>query len=290
MAECVALIARDVADSCRFARLQALLSTVGATREPWLLSNFEPDAGSLQRLRQSNAQLRVARQANITDWKWRVFGGKLINYSKAAFLLWLLGEGRHCEKAWQIEDDVFYTGQWSLLFDAHAAQRSEDLLAPMAPVSTNWSFGAHCILAPQVSCRDARGDGQLIRVEWPLLRISQRLAGEVSHVLQTGGGHGFHEAILEPICARAKWGCVSAQLNVSHIGRLMGGHIGGVPRTAQTLEMLALDQRRGQAPANSSAASIPAGKVYHPVKCEADERLGAKAERWARAAADGTAT
>ena len=282
--ECVVFIARSVADGCRFARLQALLASAGSKREPWLLYNVEPDESSFTKLRFASPRLRLARQANVTSFAWKVFGGKLINYSKAAFLLWLLSEGKHCSHVWQIEDDVFYTGRWDRLFDAHDSQR-DDLLAltsPIAPTS-NWSFASHCVLGPQLSCREAHGNGQLVRVEWPLLRISQRLAEEVARV-QKEGGHGFHEAILEPVCARAKWACSSAPLLPAHIGRLVGGHIGGLPKTAQTLETLALHwPRSGPSTSSSSGAqtgSIPAGKVFHPVKCEADAELGAKAQRW----------
>ena len=282
--ECVVFIARSVADGCRFARLQALLASAGSKREPWLLYNVEPDESSLTQLRLASPRLRLARQANVTSFAWKVFGGKLINYSKAAFLLWLLSEGKHCSHVWQIEDDVFYTGRWDRLFDAHDSQR-DDLLAltsPLAPTS-NWSFASHCVLGPQLSCREAHGNGQQVRVEWPVLRISQRLAVEVARV-QKEGGHGFHEAILEPVCARAKWACSSAPLLPAHIGRLVGGHIGVLPKMAQTLETLALHWPRSRPSTSSSpgaqTGSIPAGKVFHPVKCEADAELGAKAQRW----------
>lgn len=224
--------------------------------------------------------LRFSRQQNVTSSAWRAFGGKLINYSKGAFLLWLLSEGSHCTHTWQIEDDVFFTGRWSHLFDAYA-HHNTDLIALTSEIkpTANWPWEAHCYIEPAVPCRR---DGQLLSVVWPLLRLSQRLAFELSRVLERGG-NGFHEAILQPVCARANW-CSHAPLGASDVGRLVAGHIGGVSKTQQTLEFLALNQSKGWRTNVSSEArqlGIPENRVWHPVKCEADERLGSKARRWA---------
>lgn len=278
--ECVVFLTRSVADSCRLGRLEALLETAGTERIPWLLYNVEPNATELLRLHARNPHLRLARQQNVTASAWRIFGGKMINYSKGAFLLWLLSEGSQCTHTWQIEDDVFFTGRWNTLFDAYA-QQDTDLVALTQTISPadNWPWEARgCFVEPNVPCRLG---GQLQSVVWPLLCLSRRLALELSHTFERGG-HGFHEAIMHPVCARARW-CSHAQLSAAHVGDIIAGHLGGVSKTQQTLELLALNLRKGWR-TNASRlqmSAVPENKAFHPVKCEADQLLGNKARRWA---------
>ena len=276
--ECVVFLARSVDDPCRMGRLASLLASAGRARDVWLLHNNTTEA-QLATLRRQYPQLLVAQQPAVPPGAWRLFGGKLINYTKAAFLLWLLADGpqARCAHAWQIEDDVFFTGRWRELFDAHAhASPRADIVATVSNSSADkWVWGSTCALNNNTRCPQV--EGQMANVFWPSMRISRRLAREVSRALGSGA-RGFHEALLMPVCTASSWGCEVAPLADGHIGLLATGHSPGVPRakSQQSLEWATSSGLVARGGAGSAA-----GRLYHPVKCEADAMLGAKAQQWA---------
>ena len=157
--ECVVFLTRSIASDCHFARLAALLATSG-NRTVWLLHNEPPDAASLGMLSARYPQLMLAQQPEITSAAWRTFGGKMIGYSKAAFLLWLLRNGSGCSRTWQIEDDVFFSGRWDELFDGHA-HMSADLLAPTGPLSEEGEYCSYvtCTSSFDQSTAGSSGSG-----------------------------------------------------------------------------------------------------------------------------------
>ena len=215
----------------------------------------------------------------------------MIGYSKASFVLWMLQNGSSCTHTWQVEDDTFFTGPWSTLFDAHMAH-SADLIAVTQATQLTWPHDSNCFVRRNQTHTDTgtrcRQAGQLLMVVWPLLRMSHRLASEISRVLIDERAKGFHEALVAPVCERAMW-CHIAPLSVAHVGRLVSGHSQETPKGARpTLELQA---RLAGGVAYDASAQPQANRIYHPVKCEADPGLGIKARRWAggSAAAPGAA-
>ena len=303
--ECVAFIAREVQTVCRSARFTALLETAGE-RLIWLLYTQDPDeASTFALLKSTYPRLRTVRQPAVTSPAWRTFGAQMIGYSKAAFLLWFIANGSSCQRTWQLEDDVFFTGRWDTIFDAHLSM-THDLIAPVQHVSNRTM---RYLRLPQChhgsgvdnpECGEFRGreDPEAQRAKncyldrttpcarrvqptitiWPLIRMSQRLAIELQQIMDVRGGHGFHEYLTDTACTNASW-CTRAPLQIDMIGELLSGHVGGLPKHAQTLKNLA--QLRHHA-LPGAATSISSNRVFHPVKCEADEGLGTQALIWAQ--------
>ena len=297
--ECVAIITRDVdehRDPCRFRRLAALVgsATGGGARDVFVLhaTNGSVRASSAAALQRAGP---VTLQPQPAAWgAWRAFGGKITGYSKASFLLWLLHErsARHCTRAWQVEDDVFFTGPWWRLFEAHASSRA-DLVADhqiFSPASApRGGTTEPCFLNKTARCVDVAPTV----VIWPLLRLSRSLAMEVARTLTPRtGGAGFHEWLTGAVCRRASPQCVMQQLNQSVVGRVASGHSPGFKfKLQQSLEELCscglIPQRSGaerkrlNQRTNRTAREYPSDRAYHPVKCEADASLGRKALRFA---------
>jgi hypothetical protein len=290
--ECVVFLTRSASDSCRLGRLASILGSVGTGgREVWLLQSNSTSAEALAALReyeQTDApfRLRVWQQPAVPPGAWRLFGGQLINYAKAAFLLWMITAGMDCSHVWQIEDDVFFTGPWHELFDEYAHSR-HDLVAARELALADWTWARTCWLPNSTACASLRSDGRLVNVFWPILRISRSLALEVGGLLdnyrhgphshqKVHGGVGFHEALLVPACRRASWQCTITGLAANHVGRLASGHTVGVPANKSLQNWSWATQGRNR--------SNLGGRLFHPVKCEAEETLGARAIRWARVA------
>ncbi len=298
--ECVAFLTRSISDECHFSRFLALLATAG-TRTVWLLYNHEPEFATVQRLQLRYPRLRLAQQPSVVQPAWKTFGGKLVGYSKAAFLMWAQNASS-CAHVWQVEDDVFATGQWSKIFDAHS-QSHADLIANVGPLSNQTRSLLHNVSAEEIRnratpeatrarncwlqtmgtdrlpCWSARGPELHITI-WPFLRLSQRLVLELRAILDERGGHGFHEYLLAPACAHARWNCTIEPPREDVIGEVASGHTPGVPKARSTLERFG-EQRPANETAFKGGKRTLAGRVFHPVKCEADAELGQKALRWA---------
>ena len=222
--ECVAYITRRVEHGCRLGRLHTLVQTAGP-RTVYVLHdhNHTPDASAVNALRPRERLRLVPQPLVVPSSPWGLFGGKMIGYSKASFVLWMLQNGSTCTQTWQIEDDTFFTGPWNILFDAHTTYDS-DLVAVTLPSDPSWPHDANCFVHRNQTHTDAgircRQEGRLPIVVWPLLRMSQRLAAELSRVLTDEGAKGFHEALVAPVCERAAW-CHISPLSIAHVGRLV---------------------------------------------------------------------
>lgn len=297
--ECVAIITRHVdedRDPCRFRRLAALVGSASRSgeRDVFVLHavNGSVRTSSADALRRAGPVTLTLQPA--TRGAWRVFGGKITGYSKASFLLWLLHDrsARHCTHAWQVEDDVFFTGAWWRLFEAHASSRA-DLVADHKIFSpaTAPSGGSTepCFLNKTTRCMDVAPTV----VIWPILRLSRALATEIARTLTPGvGGSGFHEWLTGAVCRRASTPCVMQKLNQSVFGRVLSGHSPGLKsKVQQSLEQLCncglipqptgAERKRLNQRINRTVLEYPPNRVYHPVKCEADALLGSKALRFA---------
>jgi len=257
--ECIAYITRSLEHGCRLARLAALVASAG-DRMVYVLHgrNHTPTGEAVAKLRpQKNVRL-VRQPLVVPSSPWGLFGGKFVGYSKAAFVLWLLRSHTSCHRAWQIEDDVFFTGPWSALFNAYSADESHIIASTIHHPST--SYFAHertCFLNITTRCRSAE-DRSLTAVVWPLLRMSHAVASEIARALTTQRAKGFHEALLAPLCERAAW-CSLSHLRPEHLGSMVAGHSSA--------------SKRKQSP-------VLARRAYHPAKCEADPGLGELARTW----------
>ena len=68
-------------------------------------------------------------------------------------------------------------------------------------------------------------------------------------------------------------------------GRVVSGHAPGFKvKVLQTLENVALNVSRttGVSKSGRSQLQIPANRMWHPAKCEADQGLGASALEWSK--------
>ena len=318
--ECVAYITRTIEHGCKLGRLQMLVASAGPRWVYVLHHHDHTPVESVVATLRPRERVRIQPQAAIAPTSpWGLFGGKIIGYSKASFVLWMLRNGSACSRTWQVEDDVFYTGVWRSLFDAHAPD-SADLLAITRKgqiVHEHSCFvnrdGLPCgsegrvagrTWRPELEGRQKAGLETGVTVtQWPLLRMSRRLAAEIERVLTVDGGKGFHEALTGPVCERASW-CTISQL--THVGRLAAGHsatdeyIKDARPTLEWQAAIAADpfcsgsgrdpycmkfQSRSSGWPYNGTVQVPPNLTWHPVKCEYDATLGAKARTWAGGAA-----
>jgi len=164
--------------------------------------------------------------------------------TKGSFVEWLAAS--NFTRAWYLEDDAVFTGEWSALFEQYQ-DSTADLVAY---VDTNnldsfWYSNDCSICDPPPGL-----------VHWPVLRMSRRLALHTIALAERGErGHG--EVFLSGACHRASW-CKLEQLSWE---RLM------IP-TRQTRKECCTMPRRPAANA-----------LYHPIKCEGSENM-ARIDEW----------
>ena len=217
--ECVVIITTSISEEnpCRLNRLKAIVSSSGSQRDVTILhaANGTVSQTAVRGLQALNPRLQIARQPASVG-VWRFFGGKVTGYSKAAFVNHLLHDPRakQCDRAWQVEDDVFFTGRWEALFDAHSGSAA-DLVATSGPNDPAHldPTAAKCYTNKTTVCAPPWV------VIWPLLRMSRNLALEIASVLSPARhGKGFHEFLTGVACKQAAWGCSIAPFVPSVIG------------------------------------------------------------------------
>ena len=157
--------------------------------------------------------------------------------TKGAFVQWLASS--NFSRAWYIEDDAVFTGDWSVLFDRHTGSTS-DLLGFVDTSNVNNYWYTHdCTI-----CEPTPG-----LVHWPVIRMSRRLAQEIIRLAEQGEqGHG--EVFASAACTRGdapRW-CTIEQLEWD---RVM------IPNRQTRKECCRLPRR----PARDA--------LYHPIKCDA---------------------
>ena len=126
--------------------------------------------------------------------------------SKANFLTWLARAnvsttGTH---AWHLEDDSYLHGSSADGGDASwrdLARRYEhlrhDLLGVRLRSMANGYLERQCTI-----CRNASG---VVKLAWPAVRVSKRLAQALVTQVRAGGVHGHHELLLGTFCAQQRW-------------------------------------------------------------------------------------
>lgn len=157
---------------------------------------------------------------------------------KTRAIRWLHESPPTYDRAWVIEPDVVYTGQWAELFAFYDEKYPRaDLVSVNSTHSTggsSWAHAAECTLCSE-------GDGRWQTAFLPVFRISRRLASAVLETLRSNRT-GHHEALLPTVCERLSW-CEWTSISHGDIYRYR--------------PFIALDE---------AEQSAKPGRLYHPVK------------------------
>lgn len=255
------------ATNCVVKRVEALAKSVQPL-ETWLLVEDELNFSS-----ENPLSFRIERQPEVPD-SWRSFGGRRSGLSKPAFVLWAFL--KNASFAWHVEDDALYTGKWSrLLRNENRADIVATRLKALSASGTTWNKRAatRCRISDSTPC--ARR-GVLLHSSWPVMGISQRLIRSLARGLDDGTFRGTHEALIAAACSRTLPGCETASLEEE-------GHVGVVALGGERLK-----GRRRPKPREFTLdfllsienATVQPHRLYHPVKCQADESVGSAAKKW----------
>lgn len=291
-------------DGCHACRAQAVVESLDAQQDLWVLHKRTPqDVALVADLRRRGAFVEP-QEAVPSHGGWESFGSEASGYSKSAFIRWVV---RHPEYrfAWQLEDDVFYTGRWGDLFrtldqayptTSLLSKQSHDTGIPngvlSAPTMCHMPGGSEEDFSSCVSLRRANASAEVeqvhLHVLWFLTRVTPEWATTMFQALDRegiDGARGHHEAITGPLC-EASPECTDAPLPSSVLGSMLPGHWpfeGSFflsDPTKQTLEQVAstdefFQHRRG------AEGRVRRGLLYHPAKCEAAHDVAEKALAWA---------
>jgi hypothetical protein len=206
-------------DECKAIRLDHLLQTAGPNVDVWLLHNhnimmaneseLEELKTSIEYVRQLEHQhmLYSENQANKTIAK---FDTKISGSSKS-FLRWVVQHPEY-KHSWQIEDDVFFTGEWSYFF-LHA-DNDADYVGPQIQRSSGWNHWGkeRCTLARKYVPSEVKkqhkklnftSEGRILCRDvlswtstWSINRFSTRGAHFLLEDLESGALQGQHEAVM----------------------------------------------------------------------------------------------
>lgn len=160
--------------------------------------------------------------------------------------------------SWQIEDDNFFTGNWSYFFDETAKDKS-DLLNTMVISSRDeysewWTgYAGHTCFVDGKWCASLSTKAY----SWPAIRLSYRLAYALWTEMDEGWATGFHEAVM-PAYIAARNGAFTASLVSSDVyGKVQLGGWGF------------MKDHSNQNLINVAEGPILSNHLYHPVKCKA---------------------
>ena len=235
--EAVALLSTWLRPDCLLPRFRSLGGSP-ATTQAFLL--YDAPRGSLRDLPMNVHPLPQPKWQRPKKALFSLTAGS----TKGSFVEWLAAS--NFTRAWYLEDDSVFTGEWPALFEQYQ-QSSADLLAYVDTNNLdNFWYSKDCSL-----CDPPPG-----LVHWPVLRMSRRLALHTIALAESGEqGHG--EVFLSGACQRASW-CKLEQLPWE---RMM------IP-TRQTRKECCTMPRRPAANA-----------LYHPIKCEGTEKM-ARIDEW----------
>lgn len=279
-------------DKCREMRARSLAVLVGSGFDVWILHSPEAqDQEVLDNLTAMNIRSE-AQEQNFTE-SWKQFGSKRIGYAMAAFLRFVVKHSEY-DFAWHLEDDVYYTGNWTkLLAQLQADFPTESLLARtyyetksvrksnklmkegrLCKGECGLTGGASCFLKKKTGLKlfgaphlwnEKKGlrklDQMIVKVWWMMARVSHEYAVKLAMHLDDGAS-GNHECIAAPFCmsqSRFRKGssgwCTTAQLPDSVLKTWSPGGL----RNNSIQDRLAQRMQAGQ---------LEPDKLYHPMKCE----------------------
>ena len=188
---------------------------------------------------------------------WRTFSSVRSGHSKPAFFRWAATRPEYTH-FWHFEEDLAYTGDWGLLLrNLSAAHPHVDLLSGMEIATRAVGVLGHCRVAALKSSAADRcclsDRCYLLKMYWPICRISTRFIQHVNGALSSGQAAGHHEAVPVPLCLSTSW-CVAGTIDrhyYSNFSKLGGGTV--VPH--------AFDVR------HEPHTGLERGLISHPVKC-----------------------
>lgn len=191
--------------------LKALEASSGDARDVWVLHDASFNSSSypdpLQRVKFA-VQPAIPRQPYQRWRSWMSFGYKRSGNSKASFILWAVKHPEY-DYFWHLEDDVFFTGKWSYLFDS-LSQIHADFVAK----SFNMTFRPKedwnsAMVLNRLACRAevsypciAKDDlsAGFPRVLWMAARLSRRFANAIADAFNKRQARGHHELVTGVIC------------------------------------------------------------------------------------------
>jgi hypothetical protein len=304
--EALVMVVRNL-DECRLKRLVAISMSASQTardvRQLVLLHDpaFVPDV-ALNSIAVAAGILIEPQPFVEGTGGWNSFGDPRSGLGKPSFVRWAVDHGDRFDFFWHIEDDVFFTGAWTEVFDS--ASGNEDFVGVFGHRNVDeegdpWleQLVHNCSVGDGQPC--VKG-GLYTKVDWMLNRVSGRLLNALSSRFALsaleGGAYGHHEVLTGTFCDRAEW-CSMTELPSQLQGHFITAGWGpyqcegrrGTYTVASTktvakkyvqvdctVEGLALQQ---------SPNHVLPGRLYHPAKCDMDRRgdpgLGDMALRWA---------
>ena len=220
---------------------------------------------------------------------WRSFAGQRSGLSKPAFVRWL-ADSKYMA-AWHIEEDVFFTGRWRDLFAS--APPGADLVARFSVQNATWNPSPGLKLQRRMKCRVGKTNcakpkgGVLTHTAWPVLRMTRRFARALADAFNANAAEGYHEALAAAFCdsPSVEWECKRGGLPETSIGTLA---FGGERVPASMANEKGWRRRPKDIEYTLDFAATLGGKLvagkklYHPVKCAADAKLGALARGMAQ--------
>mmetsp|Transcript_19808 Transcript_19808/g.56263 ORF Transcript_19808/g.56263 Transcript_19808/m.56263 type:complete len:335 (+) Transcript_19808:343-1347(+) len=272
---------------CVRQRLEAIVDSSGggrlSGRPVYALSNESWVASATQ-------TYGVVQQQNFTYFgyhtsPWRSFAGQRSGVSKPAFVRWL-ADSKYVA-AWHIEEDVFFTGRWRDLFAS--APPGADLVARFSIVNGTWNPSPGMVKQRRLKCRIGSKkctSGLVTRTAWSVLRMTRRFAKRLAEAFDANAAEGYHEALTAQFCySLGDSDCKWADLPESAIGTL---GFGGERVPASMANEKGWRRRPKDTEYTLDFAATLGGKLvagkklYHPVKCAADAKLGALARGMAQ--------
>jgi hypothetical protein len=192
------------------------------------------------------------------------FRGFTSGTAKASFLLWVT---QHPEYAyvWHLEDDVYFSGPWSVLVDS-SRWADADFVGHITYVLHSPAERAWNCEYRSGSC--LAGHEHFQKVWWPVLRLSHRFAVTMADELENHGAHGHHEILAGTMCYGHPE-CAIRQFENNELG---------------TYTLVSIKYSI-DVPSASSLEHGPANQLSHPLKCTEDPNKGLSSIRVAGAMA-----
>lgn len=181
----------------------------------------------------------VLSNAEQRRWRVPILSNAVTGFhskdSKAVFIAWL--SQSNYTHAWHVEEDARIDGSHPHVIGSQYENSSADIIGMSWPRQVGGWVERTCTICT----RD-----NVLKIAWPLVRISRRLAKEVVKRIQNGA-RGHHEVLIGTICMQTPWCHVDVNSNHGFIGQIeaSGGHRKKFLTTA-----------------------LEPGKVYHPFNCK----------------------
>ncbi|KAG7337058.1 hypothetical protein IV203_008198 [Nitzschia inconspicua] len=203
------------------------------------------------------------------------FDDAISGNSKGSLLKFVTSH-REYDYAWMAEDDVMITGDWRSFFERFESDDA-DFVSKQVEHKRDWYWYHHdCKIdedyiseenlnhtgnlnhKAQVKCDEILNWAAL----WPLIRVSKQAAKHLMEDLLSGLIQGHHEAMVQAIIL--KHPTLKFRTIPSDVANVMAGSWDPCKDSAK----LKLDMFQ----------PVSMGKVYHPVKCEANKDLAGMEE------------